>query len=109
MKTTRVTVHFTNGLHLRPAAKLARLLKGFRSDVVLRLGNRVASSASITSILLLSATCNAQLEVQAAGSDEDRAIRAAEVFFQSASEDAIDGIGGQFFPDGGGETIDNNR
>jgi hypothetical protein len=50
-------------------------------------------------ILLLSATCNAQLEVQAY-------IRAAEVFFQSASEDAIDGIGGELFPDFGQESED---
>ena len=39
-------------------------------------------------ILLLAATFNAQLEIQAAGEDEDAAIQAAEVFFQSADEDA---------------------
>jgi phosphotransferase system HPr-like phosphotransfer protein len=39
-------------------------------------------------ILLLAATFNAQLEIQAASEDEDAAIQAAEVFFQSADEDA---------------------
>jgi phosphocarrier protein len=87
MKTSRVTVRFVRGLHARPAASLVRLFRAFRSRVVLRLDNRVAHAGSFLSILLLSATLNTQLEIQAMGEDEEAAIRAAEAFFQTDDED----------------------
>ena len=88
MRTTRVTVRFPHGLHARPAASLARMFKRFRARVIFRLGNRVAHAGSFLSILLLSATFNTQLEVQATGEDEEAAIRAAEAFFQTDDEQA---------------------
>ena len=72
----------------RPAASLARLFKRFRARVIFRLGNHVANAGSFLSILLLSATFNTQLEVQATGEDEEAAIRAAEAFFQGDDEQA---------------------
>jgi phosphotransferase system HPr (HPr) family protein len=72
----------------RPAAGLVCLFKNFRSRVVLRLGNHVANARSILGILLLSATFNTQIEIQASGEDEDSAIAAAEVFFQNVDEEA---------------------
>lgn len=89
MKTARVTVRFTRGLHARPAASLARLFQRFQARVSFRLGHRSANAASLLSILLLSATFNTQLEVQASGEDEDAAIRAAEAFFQNEDEEAV--------------------
>ncbi len=89
MKTLRVTVRFTHGLHARPAAALARLLRGFRSRVLVRKGNRVANARNLLSILLLSATFNTQLEIQASGRDEEAAIRAAACFFQGDDEEAL--------------------
>ena len=88
MKTLRVTVRFARGLHARPAATLVALLKRFRSRVVFRVGNRVANAGSLLSILLLVATFNTELEVSAAGEDEEAAIKAAEVFFQNDDEEA---------------------
>ena len=92
MKTSRVTVRFPHGIHARPAASLVRLFKGFRAQVSLRLGNRAAYAGSFLSILLLSATFNTQLEIQATGEDEEAAIRAAEAFFQSDDEEAAQNI-----------------
>ena len=89
MKTTHVTVHFANGLHARPAAKLVLLCREFRARVFLRLDNRVANAKSIMGILLLAATFEAQLEVQASGADEDSAIQATEVFFRARDEEAL--------------------
>ena len=88
MKTAQVTVHFAHGLHARPAARLVQVFRRFSSRVVFRLGDRIANAGSFISILLLSATFNSQLEVQATGEDEEAAIRAAEVFFQSNDEEA---------------------
>jgi phosphotransferase system HPr (HPr) family protein len=87
MKTLRVTVRFPRGLHARPAASLVQLFGAFRARVLLRLGNRVANAGSFLSILLLSATLNTQLEIQATGDDEEAAIRAAEAFFQNDDEE----------------------
>jgi phosphotransferase system HPr (HPr) family protein len=92
MKTTRVTVRFPRGIHARPAASLVRLFRGFRAQVSLRLENRVAHAGSILSILLLAATFNTQLEIQATGEDEEAAICAAEAFFETDDEDAAQGI-----------------
>jgi phosphotransferase system HPr (HPr) family protein len=92
MKTLRVKVRFPHGLHARPAARLVHLFRAFRSSVFLRVGNRVANAGSLMSILLLSATFDSQLEVQASGEDEDAAIQAAEVFFQSGEEIAVQQI-----------------
>lgn len=47
VKTSRVTVRFTRGLHMRPAATLVTLLKRFRSRVVFKAGNRVANARSL--------------------------------------------------------------
>ncbi len=93
MRTTRVTVRFPEGLHARPAARLTRLLRRFRARVVFRWGNHVANAGSFLSILLLSATFNTQLEVQATGEDEEAAIRATEAFFQSGDEQAARQVG----------------
>jgi len=101
MRVTRVTVRFAGGLHARPAASLVRLLKKFRSSVDFKKGSRAANAGSIVSILLLSATSNTQLEVRAAGEDEDAAIRAAEVFFQCDDEEAARQVGM--------ETLEGNR
>jgi multiphosphoryl transfer protein len=92
MRTLRVTVRFPHGLHARPAARLVHLFRAFRSRVFLRFGNHVANAGSLLSILLLSATFDTQLEVQATGEDEDAAIQAAEVFFQTEEEKAVQQI-----------------
>ncbi len=87
MKTTRVTVQFENGLHARTAACLVQVVKNFKSEVVFRLGNRVANGRSILAILLLAAAFNTQLEVQASGQDEDAALNATVSFFQQTDRD----------------------
>jgi multiphosphoryl transfer protein len=92
MRTLRVTVRFPHGLHARPAARLVHLLRAFRSRVFLRLGNRVANAGSLLSILLLSATFDTQLEIQATGEEEDAAIQAAEAFFQTEEDKAVQQI-----------------
>ncbi len=90
MKTTQVTVRFPHGLHARTAGCVVRLFKQFRCRVSLKVGNRVASTSGILSILLLAATFNTHLEVQALGEDEAAAVAAAEAFFQNDDETGIE-------------------
>ncbi len=98
MKASRATMRFPHGLHARPAASLVRLFRACRASVLLRSGNRVAHAGSFLSILLLSATFNSQLEIQASGEDEEAAIRAAEAFFQTGDEEAAQKIHVADFP-----------
>jgi PTS HPr component phosphorylation site len=44
MKTTRVTIKWHAGLHMRAAAQLVRLARRFRSSICLRVGSRVADA-----------------------------------------------------------------
>ena len=99
MKTVRVTVRFVRGLHARPAASLVHLFQRFRARVSFRFGHRIANAGSFLSILLLSATFNTQLVVQASGEDEDAAIRAAEAFFQNDDEEAAQQVQGRISQD----------
>jgi phosphotransferase system HPr (HPr) family protein len=98
MKSTVVTVRFPEGLHARPAATLVRLVRQFRARVSLRRGNRIAHAGSVLGILLLAAALNDQIEVRASGEDEDAAIQAAAVFFQSADEEAIPSVNAESLP-----------
>jgi len=63
------------------AARLVRLSQRFNSSIQLRLGARVANARSILGVMLLGATLNTCLEVEAVGSDEIEAVRAVEEFF----------------------------
>ncbi len=104
MKTTQVTVRFAHGLHARTAGCVVRLFKQFRCRVFLKVGNRVASTSSILSLLLLAATFNTQLEVQASGEDEDAAVGAAEAFFQNDDETGIEQLLIARLPDKGAKS-----
>lgn len=100
MKTLRVTVKFSHGLHARPAAMLVRLLRAFRASVFVRCGSRIANAGSFLSVLLLAAALNTQLEIQATGEDEDAAIRAVEAFFQADNEEVARQIQSTLSPAG---------
>ncbi len=76
------------GLHARAAAQLVRLAGSFQSDIELkRIDNAVVADAkSILSVLTLAAAKSTELELQADGADEERALKAIEEIF-------VDGFG----------------
>lgn len=86
MKRVSLRIPWPEGLHLRPAGRLARLARDFRSTIRLHANGRMADARSIVSLLLLCAAAQSNLVVEAMGDDEDRAIRAVEHFFASHSE-----------------------
>jgi phosphocarrier protein HPr len=85
MKCTQVTIKWPEGLHMRTAARLVRLVARFRSRVVLRFGPRVADARSILSIMILSASLGSPVDVEASGNDEHEAIQAVAAFFEDGS------------------------
>lgn len=69
------------------AARLVRLAQEFESDIRIHFRSRRADARSILSLLLLSATRNTPLEIEADGKDEEQAIAAIEKFFRANIED----------------------
>jgi phosphotransferase system HPr (HPr) family protein len=83
MKKMKVTVPWPEGLHLRPAARVARVARGFRAKIFLRFGSRVADAGSTLSLIVLCATLNAPLEIEAVGDDEQDAVQAIACCFDA--------------------------
>lgn len=83
MKTVRVTVPWSTGLHLRTAAELVQVSQRFTSRLAVQLGSKMADPRSILSLVLLSAGLGTSLEVEASGADEFEALQAIEEFFRS--------------------------
>jgi phosphotransferase system HPr (HPr) family protein len=83
MTRTQVLVRWTAGLHLRPAARLVRLAQTFRSTILLKCGDKLADARSIASLMLLAASMNATVDIEASGDDEAHAAQAIEQIFSS--------------------------
>jgi len=81
MKSSKVLVRWREGLHLRAAVDVVRRSQGFKSNILLKLGGKVADAKSILSVLILCATMGSLLDVEAAGPDEREAVRAIETLF----------------------------
>ena len=64
-----VTIPNASGLHVRPAAVLASLAKGFQSTVKLQIGDRQANARSVTAIMALEVEQGAKVQVVAQGPD----------------------------------------
>ena len=76
------------GLHARAAAQLVRLAGCFQSKIELKRADNavVADAKSILSVLTLAAAKGTELELQAEGADEKRALQMIEEIF-------LDGFG----------------
>lgn len=76
------------GLHARAAARLVHLAGTFQSNIELkRIDNAVAADAkSILTVLTLVASKGTELELQAEGADEKRAVQMIKKLF-------LDGFG----------------
>ena len=84
MKTTRLTVKWEKGLHMRAAARLVQVARKFHSRILVRLGSQVADARSIMSIMILAASLGSHLNIEADGDDEHEAIQAMEAYFDSS-------------------------
>jgi phosphotransferase system HPr (HPr) family protein len=70
---------------LARAARLVRLGKQFRSNIVLHCRGKAADLRSILSVLSLCATMGSTLVIETAGEDEHDAARAVEQVFSPQS------------------------
>jgi len=81
MKLAKVTVPWSEGLHLRQAVRLVKAARSFHSSIKLKCGGRIADLRSIISVLALCATVGMTLEVEVAGDDEQDAAQTVEQIF----------------------------
>ncbi|WP_416341242.1 HPr family phosphocarrier protein [Solidesulfovibrio sp.] len=70
----RVRVLNDQGLHARPAAKLAQEAQKFGCDISLALGGEVVDAKSILDILTLAAGQGSELELRATGPEARDAL-----------------------------------
>jgi phosphocarrier protein HPr len=81
MKHAKVTVPWSEGLHLRQAVQLVKVAKPFRATVYLKSGGRIADLRSILSVLALCATMGTPLDLEAVGDDEQEAVQTVAQLF----------------------------
>lgn len=83
----QVIVASENGLHARPAGRLAQEAQSFESAIVLIHDDQEADAKSILDILTLAAEPGHVLELRAAGSDAEEALARLEQLFKNKFED----------------------
>lgn len=82
-----LTLPNANGLHARPAAVLAQAAKGFSASIYLHKQTQSANAKSLVAIMALQTVQGDTLQVSAAGTDADAAIKAlVELLAQGCGE-----------------------
>lgn len=82
----KVIVASENGLHARPAGRLAQEAQAFSADISLVLEDQEADAKSILDILTLAAGPGNVLEVRASGDDAEAALKRLEELFANKLE-----------------------
>jgi phosphotransferase system HPr (HPr) family protein len=88
MKTFRIKIKNSEGLHARPASGFVSLCHKFISDIKIVYGGIVADGKNITEVLGLGIEKGDYLNVKIRGKDEQEAERALKNFFLSVNSGA---------------------
>lgn len=70
------------GLHARPAARLAQTAQNFGAEIAISMGSQTVDAKSILDILTLAAGHGANLELRAKGADARQALDALADMFK---------------------------
>lgn len=70
------------GIHARPAGMLAKVAKEFESNISIVLGEKKVSAKGVMGIMTLAVKQGAEVEIEADGADEEKAIEALKNFFE---------------------------
>jgi phosphotransferase system HPr (HPr) family protein len=92
MKEFKVVVPWLDGLHMRPAARLVKVTKHFRSNIILKCGEQITDLRSIVSVVSLCATMGMTLDVTASGEDEHAAAQAIQQIFSPEGVSSADSM-----------------
>ncbi len=83
MVSEMVTVCNAQGLHMRPAGKLATEMAKFSCDVKLRVGESDVDGKSLMNIIAAGIRCGTSVEIICDGEGEKAALQAAVSLFRS--------------------------
>lgn len=79
----RVRIEAAHGLHARPAARIAALLKGYAADVSLELGDRSANARSTVALLGLGVRHGDEVQLIGRGANAQVAVNAVAELIES--------------------------
>lgn len=82
MKEFTYIITDSDGIHARPAGLLVKEAGKYKSDIILRLGEKEGDAKRIFSVMSLGVKCGQKIGVTIAGEDEDLAARAMEEFLK---------------------------
>ena len=88
--TVKESVKIRNklGMHARPAMKLFELVQSFDCEVILRNeAGTEADASSVIALLMLDSAQGGQIEVEASGPDEARALQAVVGLFNAGFDE----------------------
>lgn len=71
------------GLHARASSKLTQLASQFNSEIFIIKNKKKVNAKNIMDILMLAASMDSEVEIEASGSDENEAVRKIEELFQN--------------------------
>lgn len=74
MYSQNVTVINKSGLHARPASMFVQAASKFKSNIMVKKGEKKLSAKSLISILSLGISANTEIEISAEGEDEKEAV-----------------------------------
>ena len=80
MKEFTYIIQDKNGMHARPAGKLATFAKQFSSQIKVRAGEKEADGKRLLALMSLGATHGAELKFTITGEDENEALSALQAF-----------------------------
>lgn len=80
MKEFTYTIVDKDGMHARPAGRLAMCAKQFASDVTVRANGKTADGKRLISLMMLGAVLGTTLTFSITGEDEEKAALALEGF-----------------------------
>ena len=86
MVTKELEVLTRAGIHARPAAEIAKLAQGFKSNITLSLDTMTINAKSIMGVITLGAIYKTRLKCTCEGPDEEMAIKAMESLFEHRFE-----------------------
>jgi multiphosphoryl transfer protein len=85
-----VRIDAAHGLHARPAARIAALLKSFDAEISLALDDRTANARSTVAMLGLGVRHGDQLRIVGHGADREAAVRAVIAFVEGGLGETAD-------------------
>jgi phosphocarrier protein len=76
MINTKTMIINKLGLHARAAAKLVSVCARYESEITLQCKSKTANAKSIMAVMMLAASINTEIEINANGDDEEAAVQA---------------------------------